>query len=532
MEQQHQLLLEMFPGKVDAVRRALERGKDVQGAVEILLGESSGSSDDLAAIRRLRAEEYQTRTKRTIDLTEEAEEPQPLEVVSYNVWFEEPPSFAVRMAAIGRLCATARVVGFQEVTEDSEKLLRASLPANFRFARQRTPAPYYCLLAGPGLLSSRTVPFHDTIMGRGVLLGRVERSAADVVVVGVTHLESFVKGVEGVVREARAKQAVEAQEAVEAEVKATSASAGILIGDTNWNESDDGEFPLRAGWKDAWQGDEATRYTYDGKANPMLRHKFRHRYDRILAFGRDRVGPLRLLGTEPVGGTLVRHNSKVPMAPSDHFGVAATLLGHHDPPPTTKKKSTTNWPRSSSSSSSYRGALVPAPFRLVEGTLLVAEFNGPPLAEATKLAGFDFDGTLADRDFRRKDHWAHVYPHIPKALASLSKSHKIAVLTNESVDHLKNSGPIANALNAKCGRLRAWAAALKDVPVLVLVALSKKTCFHKSKGSGMWTKAVADLKITDTSASFFVGDSDDDRNLARLADVRYHDTHAFFPPLK
>lgn len=111
------------------------------------------------------------------------------------------------------------------------------------------------------------------------------------------------------------------------------------------------------GWVDAWEcmGRPAEQcYTYDGKQNPVLNHRFRNRFDRcfvltrqvpdaagqtLVPSGREstkgelpfHVSGFQLDGKEPIGDeTLERQTSAgrkytVRLAPSDHFALAVTL---------------------------------------------------------------------------------------------------------------------------------------------------------------------------------------------------------------
>ena len=55
---------------------------------------------------------------------------------------------------------------------------------------------------------------------------------------------------------------------------------------------------------------------------------------------------------------------------------------------------------------------------------------------------------------------------------------------------------------------------------------------NKAKGAGMWDFALDELGVADKAAcnarSCYVGDSDADENLARVAGVRYHHVRDYF----
>ena len=133
-----------------------------------------------------------------------------------------------------------------------------------------------------------------------------------------------------------------------------------------------------------------------------------------------------------------------------------------------------------------------------------------------------------------------------------SRGYTIVVCTNESVDHLKNSAPLAETLRVKCGRVACWTEDV-GVPVLALAATSKRTGFsnrghslHKQPrtaegNAGMWDVAEELLGLEPGGGfgggeSFFVGDAagregdhgDDDRRLAASAGVRFWSETEFF----
>ena len=70
----------------------------------------------------------------------------------------------------------------------------------------------------------------------------------------------------------------------------------------------------------------------------------------------------------------------------------------------------------------YRGVTVPGPFRLIHGSILAAFLGGESGSTDTSTAPprvgcFDFDNTLATRNFRHREAhmYEHVYPHVSRA---------------------------------------------------------------------------------------------------------------------
>ena len=542
----------------------------ISGASEIAPPAPTTIDDQMAAIRKLRAAQYGAAA---------AAEPAgaPLKVLSFNVWFEREETFGARMAAIAAIAADATVVGLQEVTDDSFPHLQREL-ARRGFGtlfRQTSIAPYYCCLASKStLVGVETVPFPGSRMGRGLLVARAAWPGVGDVLFGVAHLESFVgREVDAAVRAERRAQVARAAATLEAKAAAHGCAAAVLLGDFNWEDSKDGDALAAAGaaWRDAWRdrgSPKASEFTYDGRANGMLKHGFKHRFDRVFVLDREvkqqtldaadasraiATTGFRLVGTAQVGTRTIQHEKKgtLPMFPSDHFGVEVTLekraAAAAAPAPAAKKRPAAAnaffQPRkkaaaapAAAATGRYRGAKIPAGWDLRHGCLLVRRWgDAPPHTE--RLLGFDFDDTLVPLNYARPEpsQWSHLYGHAPAHLRSLDGTTGLAVLSNECLDRLKKVEVLENKLRQKCGRLDNWARDVA-VPVLCCVALTKldddARKFHKAKGAGMWDFALDELGVADKAAcnarSCYVGDSDADANLARVAGVRYHHVKDYF----
>ena len=542
------------------------------GASEIAPPAPTTIDDQMAAIRKLRAAQYGA-TAPT------APAAGPLKVLSFNVWFEREETFGARMAAIAALAADATVVGLQEVTDDSFPYLRRELGRRGfgTLFRQTSIAPYYCCLASKStLVGVETVPFPGSRMGRGLLVARAAWPGVGDVLFGVAHLESFVgREVDAAVRAERRAQVARAAATLEAKAAAHGCAAAVLLGDFNWDDSKDGDAVAAAGaaWRDAWRdrgSPKASEFTYDGRANGMLKHGFKHRFDRVFVLDRAKevkeqtldaadasraiaTTGFRLVGTAQVGTRTIQHEKKgtLPMFPSDHFGVEVTLetrAAAPAPAPAAKKrpaaanaffqprKKAAAAPAAAAATGRYRGAKIPAGWDLRHGCLLVRRWGAaPPRTE--RLLGFDFDDTLVPLNYARPEpsQWSHLYGHAPAHLRSLDGATGLAVLSNECLDRLKKVEVLENKLRQKCGRLDNWARDVA-VPVLCCVALTKldddARKFHKAKGAGMWDFALDELGVADKAAcnarSCYVGDSDADANLARVAGVRYHHVRDYF----
>lgn len=184
-------------------------------------------------------------------------------------------------------------------------------------------------------------PFPGSIMGRGLLLGSALLDGRRIIL-ATSHLESFVPGEAGIVSQ-RCAQLKLAGRWLQEEMKRVRAVAAIFLGDMNWDDKDGDPLDhLGDGWKDVWGtlGSPADRrYTYDGKENGMLAHRYRSRLDRCYLLSAESstqatvvARSMALVGREQVGDRLItkqRNNGqtrRLPLFPSDHFG----LLVHFD----------------------------------------------------------------------------------------------------------------------------------------------------------------------------------------------------------
>ena len=268
--------------------------------------------------------------------------PRSFAVGTWNAWFQ-PHRVGRRMEEMAAILLASPLgpgeggrpsppvaVGFQEVTPDLARFLFPPLRrAGYRVIEQPgTAVGYGVALAvregGPGagdagrgggdapratLVSSGFEPYGRTKMERGLLWARLRvrlaRSAiATEIVVGTTHLESFLGKSDDGSRERRG-QVLEAA----AFLSSSDMDAAILLGDLNWDDersrrsrtagTDEGLLSVLGGagakgngkgkgggWTDAWldarPGEEG--HTYDSKLNGMLRGSLRRRLDRCLVW--------------------------------------------------------------------------------------------------------------------------------------------------------------------------------------------------------------------------------------------------------
>ena len=185
------------------------------------------------------------------------------------------------MAAIARECAGADVVGFQEVTDDSFPYLEAALKRQgfHSLLKQETPAPYYCCVAAKKPLRQvRTHPFPRSMMGRGVLSAVASWGDVDVHVGVVTSSPSSARST---TRPCARNASASSRRPAPSFRGGAGTGLAVLLGDCNWDDRDARRASTSgADWRDAWEEAGYPRdaqYTYDGRANRMLSHRYQNR---------------------------------------------------------------------------------------------------------------------------------------------------------------------------------------------------------------------------------------------------------------
>lgn len=217
---------------------------------------------------------------------------------------------------------------------------------------------------------------------------------------------------------------------------------------------------------------------------------------------------------------------------------------------------------SSSSTSIFRGIRLPPNWLSFDDSLLVRIYSpimgrksiqleetaSKVVSTKTKLkiAGFDFDDTLV-----RKHDSNLAYPTVLEKLRSLSEQHhfRIAIFSNESLDHFKSVTAIKNAIEKKTTRLDTFVEQL-NLPIMVFVATRydsyrKPSTQDEQKrkpkgGAGMWNKLIELSNISasdiDMDNSFFVGDasgkrgefSDTDLMFAKCIEISFIHSDDYF----
>ncbi|KAF3335526.1 Tyrosyl-DNA [Carex littledalei] len=264
-------------------------------------------------------------------------------VLSYNVWFREDLELVERMEALGQLIQLYKpdLMCFQEVTTDIYTLFENSLWwKEYKCSVPRHLAenrPYFCMLMSklPVKLFSCT-PFSNSIMGRELCKAEITLLDGKTLVLATTHLESPCPAPPTWNQMFSKERVVQAQQSI----NLLEASPNIIFaGDMNWDDKNDGPFPLTTSWTDTWtqlRPDE-DGYTYDTKLNPMLtgNRSLRKRLDRVLVKFTDfEATQIEMIGRDAIPGVKYFKDKKVkkevkklelPVLPSDHFGLLLTI---------------------------------------------------------------------------------------------------------------------------------------------------------------------------------------------------------------
>ncbi|KAG8066686.1 hypothetical protein GUJ93_ZPchr0004g39674 [Zizania palustris] len=269
-------------------------------------------------------------------------------IMTYNVWFREDIELPSRMDALGDLIQlhSPDLICFQEVTPYIYQLLKKSdwwqeyeclLPHEIAMWR-----PYYCMqMSKLPVRSSDRIPFSTSTMGRELSIANVKTGGMINLVLATCHLESpspVPPRWDQMHSEARVAQANESLRIL-GEFR-----DAIFCGDMNWDDKGDGPFPLPDGWVDAWAelkpGDDG--WTYDTKANGMLsgNRNQQKRMDRFVCrLSNFKIDDVEMIGKEAIPGVSfyrekivdeVVHKRKLPVFPSDHFGLVLTITRQDD----------------------------------------------------------------------------------------------------------------------------------------------------------------------------------------------------------
>ena len=261
-----------------------------------------------------------------------------LRLLTYNVWFESAETpIEKRMEGIGAVVQAEKpdVWAFQECTPQIEHLLsRAPWWRQYDVSEAPEESSYFTLLGvRRGCSSARFLRtrFGNSRQGRDLLRVELDLGFGCKLLAGTSHLESFT-GKQSTGSRERSEQLRSAI----GDLEASRCHNVIFAGDFNWSEDTDGDMArmLPTGWSDAWPTLNAGQLgnTYDCAANHMLLGNMKKRLDRIVFSCRDfDATQVRMVGCEPLGAltylkkTYTGEVKRLPVLPSDHFGLVLTL---------------------------------------------------------------------------------------------------------------------------------------------------------------------------------------------------------------
>ncbi|KAE8686670.1 glucan endo-1,3-beta-glucosidase 1-like [Hibiscus syriacus] len=115
------------------------------------------------------------------------------------------------------------------------------------------------------------------------------------------------------------------------------------MGDMNWDDKLDSQFPFPDGWIDPWRELRPAEdgFTYDTKSNHMLsgNRSLRKRLDRFICKMKDfKVSGVEMIGMEPIPGlSYTKEKSyrqekkllELPVLPNDHYGLLLTISSNN-----------------------------------------------------------------------------------------------------------------------------------------------------------------------------------------------------------
>lgn len=179
-------------------------------------------------------------------------------------------------------------------------------------------------------------PFSNSIMGRELCIAEVEAASGKPLVIATSHLESPCPAPPKWDQMYSKERVVQANEAINLLKKQPSVVFG---GDMNWNDQQDGQYPLQDGWVDAWSQlrPNESGWTYDTKSNQMLtgNRTLQKRLDRFICQFTDfKITSVDMIGMEAIPGVSYNKEKKVrkeikqlvlPVLPSDHYGLLLTI---------------------------------------------------------------------------------------------------------------------------------------------------------------------------------------------------------------
>ncbi|KAK9688785.1 hypothetical protein RND81_09G010800 [Saponaria officinalis] len=175
----------------------------------------------------------------------------------------------------------------------------------------------------------------------------------------------------------------------------------------------------------------------------------------------------------------------------------------------------------------YKDATLLPKWRAFQSIIFLEKDDG--LHDSSKIAGFDFDGCLANTNVKitGADAWSLMYPSIPDKLQKLyNDGFKLVIFTNESnIDRWTKKRQ--KAVDSKVGRLNNFIK-LVNVPIQVFIACGfdkpgRKDAYRKPQ-PGMWRVMEKHFNsgiAIDMDHSFYVGDAAGRENDHSDADIKF-----------
>ncbi|KAF9624432.1 hypothetical protein IFM89_011440 [Coptis chinensis] len=266
-----------------------------------------------------------------------------LKILSYNVCSREDVEIRKRMEAIGELIQlhSPHFLCFQEITPNIYKIFQQSSwwgdYCSSMSEEEASKRQYFCILLSKFRpVKVITAPLRNSLVSRELSVTETKVGSNKSLVVATSHLKSRRADPNDPNSQNKLFSRVrllQAKEALTILQKYSNAYDVIFCGDMNWNEVEDGEFPLPDGWVDAWtelKGEEEGN-TFDTESNEMLKdHPYiiRMRLDRILCNLKGfRLVNIKIIGKDCIPGVFYSRNKKInlPVLPSDHYGLLLTI---------------------------------------------------------------------------------------------------------------------------------------------------------------------------------------------------------------
>ena len=263
-----------------------------------------------------------------------------LSILTWNIWFgsrqgwDEPDTRWTELLNIA-LDKLPDIIGFQECTQAFIKLVdsHSSFKEQYHAVSEvQTDSSYFVMVfsrKGLPILKSSTILLKTTL-GRKCQYIDIKKNGS-VFRFGTVHIESYVTSPN--IRE------IQMQTIFKVFEKQTSAELSFLVGDFNFHETDkENKFIEESNFTDTWPvvNKDDKGLTFETQTNLMAKHSVLigeaitspvlQRLDRILYWQRKSSkrwapGGCELLGTLSFKDVLLNDGTKVPLFPSDHFGL-------------------------------------------------------------------------------------------------------------------------------------------------------------------------------------------------------------------